>query len=231
MCFACIKRAATTATKEQAMTKKYTATFLILTAVVLVRDGAIFANEDRKVPAARVVWQLVGKTLINPATGDGQVLGYFTFIEGVRGPMFAGPVGEATAFFTLRSDPFGLQIVPHGDILIGLLGDEQFKLYLDESPDQNFGIPESFSDGQQIAHFNRLPAQIQFVGPVFTDTFSSEFISSRTFTREDRRVNLRHLTPEGVTLTITGSTAFLPSGVPDFPFSVSFGAAAVAIGH
>jgi hypothetical protein len=213
------------------MTKKHAAMFLILAALVLVRDGSVFANDDWKVPAARVVWQLVGKTLINPATFDGQVLGYFTFIEGVSGPMFSGPVSEATAFFTLRSDPFGLQLVPHGDIQIGLLGDERFKLYVDDSPDQNFGVPESFSDGQQIAHFNRLPAQIQFVGPVFTDTFSSEFISSRSFTHGGRRVNLRQLTPEGVTLTITGSTAFLPSGVPDFPVSVSFGAAAVAIGH
>jgi hypothetical protein len=213
------------------MKKTITTIILMLGAVVLIRNADVLANDDRKVPAARVVWQLVGKTLINPGTGDGQVLGYFTFIEGVSGPMFSGPVGEATAFFTLRSDPFGLQIVPHGDILIGLLGDEQFKLFLDDSPDQNFGVPESFSDGQQIAHFNRLPAQIQFVGPVFTDTFSSEFISSRSFTHGGRRVNLRHLTPDGVTLTITGSTAFLPSGVPDFPVSVSFGAAAVAIGH
>lgn len=215
------------------MKKHYAVLSLILAAIVCVRGGTIIANEDDdKVPAAKVVWQLVGKTLINPGTGDGQVLGYFTFIEGVRGPMFSGPVGEATAFFTLRSeDPFSLQIVPHGDILIGLLGDEQFKLYLDDTPDQDFGDPASFSDGREIAHFNRLPAQIQFVGPVFTDTFSSEFISSRSVTRDGRRVNLRHLTPEGVTLTITGSTAFLPSGVPDFPVSVSFGAAAVAIGR
>jgi hypothetical protein len=213
------------------MERKLTAVCLILATMIGVRDGTAAANEDRKVPAAKVVWQLVGKTLINPVTGDGQVLGYFTFIEGVRGPMFSGPVGEATAFFTLRSDPFSLQLVPHGDILIGLLGDERFKLYLDDSPDQNFGDPESFSDGEELAHFNRLPAQIQFVGPVFTDTFSSEFISSRSFTRDGRRVNLRHLTPGGVTLTITGSTAFQPSGVPDFPVSVSFGAAGVAIGH
>jgi hypothetical protein len=169
------------------MERRLTAGCLIIATMIGVRGGAVVANEDRKVPAAKVVWQLVGKTLVNPVTGDGQVLGYFTFIEGVRGPMFSGPVGEATAFFTLRSDPFSLQLVPHGDILIGLLGDERFKLYLDDSPDQNFGDPESFSDGEELAHFNRLPAQIHFVGPVFTDTFSSEFISPQLHARRPAR--------------------------------------------
>lgn len=45
------------------------------------------------------------------------------------------------------------------------------------------------------------------------------------------RVVWQLVTPDGVTLTITGSTAFQPSGVADFPVSVSFGAAAVAVGR
>ena len=144
--------------------------------------------------------------------------------------MFSGPPAESTAHFTLRSLPFQTQFFPHGDILIGLLGSETFTLHVDPTPDQDFANPESFSNGQQLASFNRLPAQINFVGPVFTDTFSVTFLSSTTVSWQDRRINLRQLTPNGVTLTITGSTAFLPTGIPEFPVSVSFGASAVAVG-
>jgi hypothetical protein len=66
---------------------------------------------------------------------------------------------------------------------------------------------------------------------VFTDTFSAEFLSNRSFSWQDHRINLRRPTPNGVTLTITGSTAFQPTTVPEYPVSVSFGAAAVAIGR
>ena len=214
--------------------RKQLAVCLVLTSLVVLSGGVRAANDGNKVPAARVVWQLVGKTLLNPATGAGQVLAYFTFIAGVSDPMFSGPPGtpsESTAHFTLRSLPFQAQFFPHGDMLIGLLGSETFTLHVDPTPDQDFDNPESFSNGQQLASFNRLPAQINFVGPVFTDTFSVTFLSSRTVSWQDRRINLRQLTPNGVTLAITGSTAFLPTGIPEFPVSVSFGASAVAVGR
>ena len=202
---------------------------LVLALLACLPGGVIEANEEGRVPAGRVAWQLVGKTLINPATGTGQVLAYFTFLEGIPGPMFAGSPGESTAFFTLRSEPFSLQTFPNGDVLIGLLGTEVFTLYLDTTPDQDFSDPPTFSDGEPLATFNRLPAELIFVGPVFTDDFSVEFVSSRRFVWQGRRFNLRRLTPEGVTLTVTGSTAFLPSGVAEFPVSVSFGASAIAV--
>jgi hypothetical protein len=212
--------------KKQVAAGALLASMAVLSASRIEADGA-----GPNAPAAKVVWQLVGRTLLNPATGAGQVLGYFTFIQGVPDPMFSGAPNESTAHFTLRSQPFNVQLFPNGDILIGLLGDETFALYLDETPDQDFNNPATFSDGQELANFNRLPAQINFVGPVFTDTFSAEFLSSSTFFWQDRRISLRRVTPRGVTLSITGSTAFQPTTVPEFPVSVSFGAAAVAIGH
>jgi hypothetical protein len=198
---------------------------------LIVLSGALgAADENNKVPAGRVVWQLAGKTLLNPVTGAGQVLAYFTFFDGVSGPMFSGATGAATAHFTLRSQPFQTQFIPHGDMLLGLLGTETFTLYADDTPDQDFNNPSSFSDGQELASFTRLPAQINFVGPVFTDTFSVEFLSSQRVPWQDRVIDLRQLTPNGVTLAITGSTAFQPTTVPEFPVSVSFGASAVAVG-
>lgn len=212
--------------------RKHLAVCVILASLFFLSSrGAATDGDSGPAPAAKVVWQLVGKTLLNPATGAGQVLAYFTFIEGVPDPMFSGAPGESTAHFTLRSQPFNVQLFPHGDMLIGLLGPETFTLHLDTTPDQDFNNPSSFSDGRQLARFNRLAAQINFVGPVFTDTFSAVFLSSRSFEWQDRRIDLRHLTPNGVTLTITGSTAFQPTTVPEYPLSVSFGAAAVAIGQ
>ncbi len=213
--------------------RKQLAVCVVLASLVLLSGGVRAADDHGKVPSARVVWQLVGKTLLNPATGAGQVLGYFTFIEGVSDPMFSGPPGppsESTAHFTLRSLPIQTQFFPHGNILIGLLGPETFTLHVDPTPDQDFDNPESFSNGQQLASFSRGPAQIHFVGPVFTDTFSVTLLSSHTVSWQDRRINLRQLTPNGVTLAITGSTAFQPTGIPEFPVSVSFGASAVAVG-
>ena len=201
-----------------------------LIALALLRPGGVGAEDDNRVPAGRVVWQLAGQTLLNPATGNGQVLAYFTFLDGASDPMFSGAIGAATAHFTLRSQPFQAQFVPHGDMQLGLLGTETFTLYLDSTPDQDFDNPASFSDGQELASFNRLPAQINFVGPVFTDTFSVEFLSSHRVPWQERTIDLRQLTPNGVTLAITGSTAFQPTSVPDYPVSVSFGASAVAIG-
>lgn len=162
--------------------------------------------------------------------GSGQVLGYFTFIEGVPGPVFAGAPGEGTAYFTLRSKPFQAQIYPHGDILIGLLGSETFTLHADRTPDQDFSDPASFPDGATLAEFDRRAAQIDFVGPVFTDTFSVDFQSGRSVEWMGQRLNLRRTTPNGVTLAVTGSAAFQPTGLADFPVSVSLGASAVAIG-
>jgi hypothetical protein len=211
--------------------RKHLAVCVVLACLALPPgSGVRAADEGGKVPAGRVVWQLVGKTLLNPATGAGQVLAYFTFIEGVPGPMFSGAPGESTAHFTLRSLPFQTQFLAHGDILIGLLGSETFTLHADATPDQDFDNPASFSDGEELAGFNRLPAQINFVGPVFTDTFSATFLSSQTVSWEARPIDLRQLTPNGVTLAITGSTAFQPTAVPEYPVSVSFGASAVAVG-
>ena len=204
---------------------------LLVAFVVFFSRHMIGGNGTGAVPAGQVAWQLVGKSLLNLETGMGQVLGYFTYLNGVPGPMFAGPPGESTAFFTLRSEPFSLETFPNGNILIGLLGPEMFRVYLDTTPDQAFEDPASFSDGQTLATLDRLPAQLNFVGPVFVDTFSARLVSARNFFWQDRQLNIRRLTPGGVTVHVAGSTEFLPSGVADFPVSVSFGASGVAIGR
>jgi hypothetical protein len=130
---------------------------------------------------------------------------------------------------SLYTQQFSLQTFPNGDVLIGLLGPEVFTVYLDATPDQDFADPSTFSDGEPLATFDRLPAEIIFVGPVFADDFSVVLRSSHRFVWQDRRLDLGRLTPNGVTLSVTGSTAFLPSGVPEFPVSVSFGASAIAV--
>ena len=209
--------------------KKHVGVCLLAGSVVFLAGQLVQANGMTAVPASRVAWHLVGRTLLDPATGRGQVLGYFTYIEGIPGPMFAGAPGESTAFFTLRSEPFSVQTFPNGDIVIGLLSPGTFRLYLDTTPDQDFVNPESFSDGQTLATLNRLPAQLSFVGPVFVDKFSTQILSARNFIWQDQKLNISRLTPNGVTLSVTGSTAFLPSGVIDFPVSASFGASGVAI--
>ena len=64
------------------MRKQLVICAIVASLALLSSDSIRAAQDGGKVPAARVVWQLVGKTLLNPATGAGQVLGYFTFLEG-----------------------------------------------------------------------------------------------------------------------------------------------------
>ena len=209
--------------------KRHIAVGLMVALIVGLPSSMIAASGADRVPASHVAWQWVGRVLLNPATGAAQVLGYFTFLEGIPGPMFSGAPGESTAFFTLRSEPFTLQNFPNGDVLIGLNGTGTVSLYLDTTPDQDFSNPSSFSDGKRRATFHRRPGQPVFVGPVALDTFSMNLLFSQPFFWQGQSFNIRKLIPNGVTVTLTASTAFLPSGVDDFPVFIAFGASAVAI--
>jgi len=65
------------------------------------------------IPAGHIASHGLERDMVN-ADGTGEGAGYFTFIEGIPDPFFAGSPSEATAFFTFRTAPFTTQMIQNG---------------------------------------------------------------------------------------------------------------------
>lgn len=188
------------------------------------------AVATERIPAARVAWHAAGRAFLNPANGTGFVVGYFSFLEGVPGPLFNGTSSEATAFFTFRSDVFSLEPLPaNGDVALVLVASGNLSLYFNSSPAGVWTNPDSFSSGELIATFSRHPGQLIQIGPASYDTFSAGLASSADFVFQGRIFNFSKLLPYGVTNTNVSSNTPL-AGLTDFPVSFPFGSVAVAVG-
>ena len=180
-------------------------------------------------PIAGVVWYAVGR-FYEAADGLQQDLGYFALLRGITGPLFSGPVGEATAHFTFRAEPFRATAIQNGDLSVTLDATGSFSLFFNPEPCGDFTRPDTFSRGQRIATFRRLYSAVgTSVGPVATNLFSAELQSSADFTFRGRSWNLARDIPQGITQFGTASTAELPS-VPGFPKVKAFVGSAMALG-
>src|SRR3984893_18300103 len=93
----------------------------------------------QQIPAAAVACYFVGRGFLN-ATGQGEVVGYFTNINGVPDPLFDGDPSEKTAFFTFRSDVFSLTPLPsNGDVALDLVSAGTFDIYYNPTPNGDWG--------------------------------------------------------------------------------------------
>jgi hypothetical protein len=160
-------------------------------------------------PIAGVIWYAIGRFYESP-DGTVQDLGYFAYLGGLA-PLFDGPPGEATAFFTFRSEPFTVQTLQNGDLSVSLDTTGRFTLYLQREPRGDFSKPETFSQGEPIATFERLYTAVgTSVGPLTNNLFSAALRSSVDFTHQGRTWNLARLIPQGVSQLGMGSTTELP---------------------
>jgi len=160
-------------------------------------------------PIAGVVWYAIGR-FYEALDGKVQDLGYFAHLGGIT-PLFNGPPGEATAFFTFRAEPFSTQSIQNGDLSVSLDATGRFTLYLQRQPRGDFSRPETFSQGEPIATFERLYTAVgTAVGPLSSNLFSAALRSSVDFTHGGRTWNLKRLIPEGITQSGTASTTALP---------------------
>ena len=213
---------------------KRTICLFFILVVALTSNVALGHDEDgQRVPAGAVAFHFVAR-LSFPASMPPVLVGYMAFIEGVPGPFFDGTPGEATAFFTLRLNlgPAPFPLNPGSNVGVNLFPPgASFDVFFDETPDQDWANPDSFSDGELIATFEESALLATSItepdgSGVFYNSFSSDLISSKRFRFHGQRIDFKKLMRNGVTINNFGSR----TPVSFSPFTRAFTGSAVAIG-
>ena len=202
--------------------------------------------EGQQISSAAVACYFVGRAFLNsPVNGQGEVVGYFTNINGIPDPLFNGTPSEKTAYFTFRSDIFSLTSLPfNGDIAPDLVSAGKFNIYYNPAPNGDWSNPDTFSGdqkfpGQPIASFMRpesLVLQILQTDSATPPPFESitqhaltgTLQSSQGFTFNGHQYDLAALVPGGITLYETVSNTGVP-GVTDFPIGTAYAGHCVAV--
>lgn len=208
-------------------TIKHTIAFCVLAiSTILGFSVECWADDRGPLPAGRIAYHYVGRITVNVLTGTTVAYGYLTHLEGVPGPYFNGPPGEATALFTFKTDasagPPAPQLPPNGDVVPSELAPGTFGFYYTASPSHDWGNPDSFASGQRVATFDRAEAMSWLFGPDFTETHSATLVASADFTINGRTFNFRDLVGHGVTDMALGTSTPLPGSVfplLSFPFA------------
>lgn len=201
-------------------------------AVGLLAAGLPFARDAvaARIPSGVVAAHLVGRLIVT-ADGVCEMVGYYAFIDGVQN-LFAGDPGEQTALFSFRSEKFKLQYIVNG-ALIHVRGQVltgtyiPVRVYYDAYPNRDFGNPDSFSTGQQVAEFHTRGSMATAVQPGISINIGTLDLATTTpFTHGGSVLNLRDM-GDGVTITLQGTAP--PSGSPWEGLSWPFGGSAIAV--
>ena len=215
---------------------KQTICLFFILVIALTSNVALGDDEDgQRVPAGAVAFHFLARISF-PASMPPELVGYMAFIEGVPGPFFEGTPGEATAFFTLRltsAGPSPIFLSPGSNVAVTVIPPgATFDVYFDETPDQDWANPDSFSDGELIATFE----ESWFAGTSISEPdgsgvsynlFSSDLIFSKRFRFNDQNIDFKKLIRNGVTINNFGSS----TPVSFSPFTVAFTGSAIAIGE
>ena len=161
---------------------------------------------DRKVPrvpAGRIAFHFVGRTFFpHPTTGQVELLAYITYLDGLPGPFFSsGTPGEETARFTMRVTnlefPQDVTDDPTDSNIFVLPPGSTFDVYFNESPNQDWAQPDSFSDETRIATF--LESALQSASGI--NFFSNDLVDSTAIRVDGMKLDFKHLVPGGVTIS------------------------------
>jgi len=165
-----------------------------------------FEKSGERIPPGAVAAQIVGRLLID-ASGEGQVVGYYTYLAGIPGPFFSGEPSEATAYFTFRSTRFRTQVIPNGNIVHLLsvpvdVAATEVRIYFNGQPNGNFQSPDTFSDGQLIGTLQAQGSLGTAAGSTYTMAGTFDLVSASNFIFQGQRHNFRKL-GDAVTLSQT----------------------------
>src|ERR1035437_9016646 len=178
----------------------------------------MLAQEGRP-PVGRVAYHFVARLLQSP-TGTFFVIGYVNFLDGVSAPLFDGAPGEKTALMTFRSDVFSAAPLFNGNVVVlnwPPAPAPVVKFYLNNSPNQDWNQPDSFSGGQLIGSFSARVGQIVITGTTAVVTYSYDWVSPQHFSLGGKMVNLGRLSPGGGTISNYVSTVPVSTTVLGFP--------------
>jgi len=146
-----------------------------------------------------VAAQFIGRFVIG-TDGNGEVIGFMPFLDGIGNDLFTDTSSrsERTAFFSVRSNKIAFSNIPNGTFNHFLLrpataSQIEFRVYLNENPDRNWGNLASFSSGQLVGVV-RLTRGMPTVTPVSLDyTSYLELLESHDFTFQGKDINFRAL--------------------------------------
>ena len=154
--------------------------------------------------------------------------GYYTYINGITGPMFGGAPSEKTALFTFKTSiATTFPLAQNIDELPEVSSGATYDIYFDTAPNHNWADPNSFATGIKVATFQRTGFILTGIGFAAFETFNSTLTFSQPFTFNGFTVDFKNLTPGLRTSNIFGRFA-VPSGIPNFPTFLSFTGSAVA---
>jgi hypothetical protein len=200
----------------------------IAVALVTFLAGLLSAAAAPPVPAAAVACFFVGRAFQN-SSGQGEVVGYFTDITGISGPLFSGAPGEDTAFFTIRSDIVQLTPLPtNGDVGLALGSAGTFDIYFNPTPIGDWSNPDTFSSGQLIARFTRPEGLLLQIPTYSRAVLTGTLVSSRRFSLKGHEYDLRAIFPAGLTFDESFSNTGVP-GVTNFPVGLAFAGDCLAV--
>jgi len=182
--------------------------------------------------ASWVFGDVAARVFLDPSTGKVQFVGYFADLTGIRQSLFNGAPGEATAVLTFRSNVFTARPLPsNGDVSLTLVTVAKFNVYLNTTPEGDWGNPDSFSSGQLVATFERRgPTMLAQTGPTLAHLLSFKLTYSRDFLVGGTQINLNQFAPHGLTLAAFGSNTPV-SGIPGFSIALPWGGYTMAVGR
>jgi hypothetical protein len=157
---------------------------VLTTALVATTSVPGFPDSRSHDAADDVVFQFIGQAsvpLAPPTLAQAQY-GYLTYInrlsenESIFNP---GPQNETTALFTFYGDTAAERVTNNGPIrVIDRTG--TMTIYLDTTPDGDFGNPDSFRDGVPL---QTSELRLQFILDTLTGAFN--VVSAHTITSSD----------------------------------------------
>ena len=217
--------------------RKYSGIALIAVSLVFCPGLSIQARAENngehreKIPAGKLAMTFVNRVYVNPTLGTSTAAGYFADIEGVPGPFFSGSPSETTAVFTFTDHPNRTGALANGPLSVTLLGSSTMKVYLNATPDQSWDKPDSFSAGQLIATLQCVPGAVFQTGDISLVSQSYVLLGSADFVFNGQVLNLKALTPHGVTLTrLTNPTPIAGAGTTEFPLVFAVAGSGLSIG-
>ena len=171
---------------------KFIAALALSTYFAVAQNGFSQTTGTSPLTTGTIGAQVLGRVLIQSDLTV-KLYGYFTYMEGVPGPIFSGVPSENTAMLTFSADPTAATLISNGDIIQGLENplNSQFtnlNVYYNSSPTtRSLLSPGDFTQGQLIAQFQSHAAAVnvsasgtfQATGALTIQTGSYFFINNQ----------------------------------------------------
>jgi len=205
---------------------------IVVLALMLFCGGFTALREAQAGGAGSLATNFVGRFYFNPTTLQGFVVGYLPDITGIAGPLFNGPPGEGTAYFTFRSNVFQFTQLPtNGDLQLFLLSPGTYAIYFNHTPIGDWSKPDTFSSGQPIAQFKRPEGLVLEFTDIGTHVIGEDLVSTQPFIFHGNKYDFRSIAPGGLTLFNTLSATPLPGdGISGFPLIFPYAGSGIAVG-